>query len=59
VVPTNIVEEAPSKNQENVVAPAALILHRSSMPSNLLNRYYGFMNDSEGHDLRDHDEPDT
>ncbi|GJY36699.1 reverse transcriptase domain-containing protein [Tanacetum coccineum] len=59
VVPTNVVEEAPSKNQENVVAPAALIVHKSSMPSNLLDRYYGFMKDSEGQYLRDHDELDT
>ncbi|GKF88953.1 hypothetical protein Tco_0262916, partial [Tanacetum coccineum] len=59
VVPTNVVEEAPSKNQENVVAPAALIVHKSSMPSNLLDRYYGFIKDSEGQYLRDHDELDT
>ncbi|GKD01800.1 retrotransposon protein, putative, ty1-copia subclass, partial [Tanacetum coccineum] len=37
----------------------ALILYRSSMPFNLLDRYYGFMKDSEGQYLRDYDEPDT
>ncbi|GJR84753.1 retrovirus-related pol polyprotein from transposon TNT 1-94 [Tanacetum coccineum] len=59
VVPTNIVKKAPPKNQENDVASAEPILRRSRRPSNPPDRYYSFLIDLEGLDLRDHDEHDT
>ncbi|GJX59686.1 hypothetical protein Tco_0291076 [Tanacetum coccineum] len=58
-IPTNVVKQVPPKNKENNVAHAAPIIHKSSRPAHLLERYYGFQIDSEGHDLGDHYEPNT
>ncbi|GKB51286.1 hypothetical protein Tco_0902039 [Tanacetum coccineum] len=41
------------------VAPVAPILHRSSRLSHPPKRYYGFLIDSEGRNLGDHNEPST
>ncbi|GJW57928.1 hypothetical protein Tco_0104659 [Tanacetum coccineum] len=41
------------------VTPAAPILRRSSRLSYPPERYYGFLIDSEGRNLGDHNEPDT
>ncbi|GJU52860.1 retrotransposon protein, putative, ty1-copia subclass [Tanacetum coccineum] len=49
----------PPENQENDVAPTAPTLRRSGTQSNPPDTYYGFMIDSEGRNLGDHDEPDT